>query len=238
MKKNISIALAITFAFGGFNWVSAQTTATGATGTAPTGIRQPLRDARAEMEARTKALRASSTMIQKNLRGEIRDERGNLRASTTEMRSNYRASTTEMVARGKAMAETKQREAAKKQAAMIMNRIDAAIDRVQKLSDRTSARLDKFASTGVNVSSSRGHLAEAKMKLDEARAKSAVIKTAIDAALASQTPKDSMKSVETLVKNETKVLQDAQRHVSQAISSIKSGRDNERHATTTSVKPQ
>jgi len=115
------------------------------------------------------------------------------------------------------------KEAAKKQSMVIVQRIDTAIVRVQKLAERTASRIDKIAAQGGDVTISRGHLANAKVKLDEARAKSAVIKSAIDAALSSQNPKDSIKSIEPLIKDITKVIQGAQHNVSLAISTLKPG---------------
>lgn len=167
---------------------------------------------REEMEARAKALRASTTAANQKIKD------GALK---------------------------KRIEVARKQTELVSKRLEAAIARVQKLSERVAERLTKLEAEGVNTTISRGHLAEAKTKLDEARIKATALKLVIETAFANVTvnasstttpgtaPKNAMKEVQEAVKEVTKVIQEAHKHVALSISTVKPGQNKPRQATTT-----
>ena len=259
MNKNISIVLAVLFAFaGGFNWASAQTTeATSATEVVPAsgiaidepGAQKPKPtpyQTREQMEARTKAPRQTQ--------GTSFGEKARLGATTT---AAMKANREEMEKRAKEMRadvekkratimdeqKKKRLEIARKQTELINKRLEQAIARVQKLSDRVAERLTKLEAEGVTTTVSRGHLAEAKTKLDEARAKAAGVKVAIETAFAGAiatasstpgtAPKNAMKEVQGAVKEVAKLIQEAHKHVALAISTVKPGLNKPRTATTT-----
>lgn len=147
-----------------------------------------------------------------------------LRASTTAARANI-----------KDAAEKRRLEIARKQTELISKRLEAAIVRVQKLSDRVAERLNKLEADGVNVTVSRDYISQAKTKLEEARTKAAAVKLAIETAFASTTPKEAMKGVQDSLKDATKTIHEAQRSVAGAISSAKPGLNRARATTTTST---
>ncbi|MBI5798345.1 MAG: hypothetical protein HZB10_00230 [Candidatus Yonathbacteria bacterium] len=259
MKKNISIAVALLFAFGGVGSAIAQTdgtTSVDATVTTtsvspaptgvddlppkrplpPTGVRPAIRDARAELESRgvrkdTRDMRGEI----RDVRGDLKDMRGDIKGSREEMEARVkelRASSTAVRANIKDEQQKKRLELARKQTEMINKRLEAAIGRVQKLSNRVSERLAKLEADGVDVTVSREHIAEAKTKLDEALTKAAAVKLAIEIAFASATPKDAMKDVQEAVRDAAKTIQEAHRHVALAISTVKPGLNKPRPATT------
>lgn len=201
----------------------------------PPNIRPEVREIRKDIRDESKDMRASTNAAIKEMRGEIKNDREAMEKRAMELR----ASTTMLRANMKDEAMKKRLEVAHKQADLVNNRLQAAIERVQKLSDRVGAALDKFAAQGVDVTVSRGHLADAKIKLDEARTKAAAVKLAIETAFsnitASSTPKDSMKNAQELVKDTVKAIQDAHGKVAEAISSIKPGQNKPRPATTTAA---
>lgn len=253
MNKNISIALVALFALGAIS-VSAETDST-TTGTATTSVRPALRETSDQMEARVKALRASTTLL-KQTQGATFGEKARLASTTAaikgqreeiekrakEVRAEVEKKHTEI----KDEQQKKRFELARKSTELVTKRLDAAIDRVQKLSDRVSAALDKFAAQGVNVTVSRGHLVEANTFLTKARLESATVKLEIETAFASSTPstassttpKDMFKKVQGLVKDTTKTIQEAHSHVALAISTIKPGLNKPRPATTTATTTQ
>ena len=248
MNKNIGIALVVLFALGAIS-ASAETTGTtiaGSVTTTNTGTvglppRPPMppafRDTRTEMEAREKVLRqtqqASFGDRAKEMRGEVKNTREEMEARAKALRASTAAARINM----KDEAQKKRLEIARKQTELVTKRLEAAIERVQKLSDRVTERLNKLEAEGVNVTVSRGHIAEAKVKLEEARTKTAAVKLAIEtifaSATASTTPKDSFKKVQELVKDTVRSIQEAHRHVALAISSVKPGLNKPRPATTT-----
>lgn len=256
MKKNISIALLALLALG-TSVASAQTTNTikcpeltawDGQICRPTGLRIPpvspirqeirevrkdikdtrieIKDVRKGVRNEAKDIRASTTEARKDIRGEMKDNRDEAEARIKALR----ASTTEKRAEIKDEQQKKKLEIAKKQAQLIGHRLDAAVGRVQKLADRVSSALDTLTAKGIDVSASRAALADSKIKLDEAHTKIVAVKSAIDTAFASATPKESLKAVEPLVKEASQSIQDAHRSVAKAISSIKPGQNK---ATTT-----
>ena len=156
------------------------------------------------MEARVNMMHASSTLERKNMRDE-QDKKHFEKVSKTMER--------------------------------IDKRLEAAIDRVQKLSDRVAERLTKLEARGVNVAISREHLMEANTKLNEARAKEATVKllmqTAIVSTATSTDLKNPMKDVHAAAREVRKIIQEAHRHVSLAISTAKSKLPKPTPATTT-----
>lgn len=244
MNKKISLALIALFVLGAMS-ASAQTTDatnTGAVGLPPKPqIAPSFTNTRAQMETREKALRAGTT-VPKQTQGstfgekkrELMEKRAEaLRASTTAARANI-----------KDEAMKKRFAVARKQTELVTKRLEAAIARVQKLSDRVSERLNKLETEGVNVSVSRSHLANAKVKLEEARTKTAAVKLAIEtiyanatatSGAATTTPKHVFKDVQGLVKDATKSIQEAHRDVALAISNVKPGLNKPRPATTTAT---
>ncbi len=202
-----------------------------------------------ELKVSERMLRASTTEMRKDVRGQIRvlqasttearkeiqDNRRMFQASTTEARKEIRdrermlqASTTEMRKKIqdrtnaiKDVAQKKRIERAHQQAHLVGIRLDTATDRIQKISDRVSLALDTLEAKGSDVSISRSHLASAKTNLDEARTKTITVKFEVTTALASQTPKEGLLATEPLIKEAVKNIQDAQNEISQAISIIK-----------------
>lgn len=132
----------------------------------------------------------------------------------------------------------KRLEAARRELTKTIERLNAALDRVQTLADRTNSRLLKLSTEGGNVAVSRKYLADAKVKLDEARAKIAIAKAAGDAALTATQPSKNnaaMKKVESFVKDATKTIQAAQNLVAKAISNLKPGYNRQPSTTTKST---
>ncbi|MGB2580312.1 MAG: hypothetical protein WBC83_01305 [Minisyncoccia bacterium] len=180
-------------------------------------------------------------------RPEIRKEKEgvNNREEMEARAKMLRASTTAANLKIKDVAQKKRIEVARKQTNIVNKRLEAAIDRVQKLSDRVAERLTKLETEGVNTMVSRGHLAEAKTKLDEARIKAATLKLTIETAFANvivnvsstttpgTAPKNAMKDVQEAVKEVAKVIQEAHKHVALSISTVKPGQNKPRPATTT-----
>lgn len=150
-----------------------------------------------------------------------------------------RASSTEARASERTDEQTKRVDEARKEVSKIITHLNAAIDRVQKLSDRTVTRINKVSAEGGDVTASKKYLASAAVKLSEARAKVLTIRTTADAALVpGQAAKDKniMKKLEVLVRDTTKTIDAAHRLVAQAVSSIKPGLNKPRATSTAATK--
>ena len=220
------------------------------------GVRAEMQAARAEMEMRARALRASSTMMMKDMRASttstIKDMRGEFKDMSAGMRMDMetrakamRASTTKAYQMMKEGEGKKHFEYAQKKTHAVVGRLEAAIARVQKLSDRVSERLTKLEAEGVATTASRAHLVEAKAKLSLAAAQTANIKLSIETVLASVTrtasttvksdTKDAFKNIHELVKETTKTIKEAHSHVALAISSVKPGQNKPSKSATTTA---
>ncbi|MDO8603947.1 MAG: fibronectin type III domain-containing protein [bacterium] len=137
--------------------------------------------------------------------------------------------------------ENKEEQRIQKEMKRTVVRLEAAIARVQRLSDRVAERLTKYEARGVNTTASRAHLVEAKSKLALAQVKVQAIKLSIETSFATTTPatatsttaKDTKRAFKTAVKSATETIKEAHQHVALAISSAKPGRNDGSHATTT-----
>ena len=158
---------------------------------------------------------ASSTDEHRMIREEMGQKFKNVRASTTEMRTNI-----------KDEAQKRRFELAHRQTDLIVNKIDTAIDRVQKLSERISGSLDGLESKGVDTASIKEGLVNVNNKLDEARTKSASIKLAMEEAFASETPKESLNAVKDLIKDTQNTIKETFSSLKDIISLVKSNTNN------------
>ncbi len=121
---------------------------------------------------------------------------------------------------------------------LAISRLYAAIDRVQTLADRTKSRIDKLTAQQIDERISLKYLADARLKLDEARAKVAIAKAAQSSiADVGGRPANStaMKNAQSFITDATKLISDAERLVTRAVSNIKPGQ-NKPAATTPKAK--
>lgn len=209
-------------------------------------LRAEVKDNRMQAKTELGALRASTTVIIKDMRNEMRaafasttpPQRKDMRQQFEEQAKELRASTTAARQGIKDEALKNRLDIAHKQTDIVNARLDAAIVRIQTLEDRTGVALTNLAAKGVNVDASRAKLTEAATKLDSARTQVAAIKLAFESAFASSTPKIALDAVQPLVKEATKTIQAAHDLVAQAISLVKPGLNKERPATTTATTTQ
>lgn len=209
-----------------------------ATGTAQ--MKADAQRARAEMEMRAKAMRASTTAAIKDMRGEFKENHAEMRMEIEARAKALRASTTKAIGMMKDGDQKKRFEHASKKAHAVVERLNAAIARVQKLSDRVAERLTKLEAEGVVTTAARAHLTEAKIALSLAATQTANIKLSIETTLAGAATsttkteaKEAFKQTHELVKDATKTIKEAHNHVALAISSIKPGQNKPRPGTTT-----
>ncbi|OGF82118.1 hypothetical protein A3B18_03350 [Candidatus Giovannonibacteria bacterium RIFCSPLOWO2_01_FULL_46_13] len=101
-------------------------------------------------------------------------------------------------------------------------RIEAAIERLEKLAERIESRIEKMEERGVDVAKAKTELAEAEVKITEAKTAFADAKAKLEAALSSETPKESFKQVrEGLVKGVVEKIKAAHQALVEAIRALK-----------------
>lgn len=117
-------------------------------------------------------------------------------------------------------------------AARTIKRLEAAVERLAKLSDRLESRLNKLSEGGVDVSKSRGLLTEARAKIAEAKSKIAEAKASIETAVSSDSPKEAFQKVREITGGANEKLKEAHKALVRAISSA-SAKGGLKKATTT-----
>ena len=80
-------------------------------------------------------------------------------------------------------------------AANMSNRMEAAVTRLQNVTDRLTSRLNKMEEQGINVSDARAELVKAQTKLDEATQNLASIDTEVNAFVGSATPRENWQNL-------------------------------------------
>lgn len=231
------------------------TTNSGVRDTSSYEVKMEMQNRRTEMEERAKAMRqtqgatfgekasrASTTAAIKDMRGDYKENHAAMRVEMEARAKALRASTTKAHMMMKDGDQKKRFEHASQKAGAVVERLNAAIARIQKLSDRVSERLTKLEAEGVLTAAARAHLVEAKASLALASTQVSSIKLSIETTLAGAATstvksesKDAFKQAHELVKGATKTIKEAHNHVALAISSIKPGQNKPRPATTTSA---
>jgi len=204
-----------------------------APGMQPAPMKAPLMQQMKGIRPEANTMRATTTTMPKNIREENMVNREEMERRAKEMRASSTVAREAM----KDEMMKKRIEIARKQTELVTKRLEAAIERIQKLSDRVSERLTKFEAEGVNVTVSRGHIEEATSALDDARTKLSAVKLSVESVFtATSTPNDALKGLQGVVREATKAVQIAQRNVAEAISSVKPGFNKPRPATTPAVE--
>src|SRR3989337_2070461 len=112
------------------------------------------------------------------------------------------------------------KEIIKRQAEMMFQRIEAAIERLKKLGDRIGERIVKLKEKGINTTKAETHLGMAK--------------TAAQGAIESETPKEAFAAVRTHVEQARDAAKKAHRTLVDSIVALK-GKSGDKTATTTAT---
>ncbi len=236
MKKNIFIVSTL-FLAGVAISVNAQTANTGVSSSSTvldtstsssTSISSEKRQYKpTQIERKTQrgvdqTVQAEKKYMRNDIKNERKDARGDMKDARKEVRDEQRGD---------------RLEAFKRYVEITIKRLEAWVDREKKLIERVTSRIDKLASQNVDVTVARRHIKEATEKLTVAQAKIADIKLipmpVIDATTTDKPLKDTKEKILNLVKEAKKAVQEAHKHISIAVSSLKPGTNKDRTVKTT-----
>jgi chromosome segregation ATPase len=124
-------------------------------------------------------------------------------------------------------------------ASRVMDRIEAAFNRIDNLIERIGKLADRLEDKGRDVASVRAKLNEAKQSVTTGRAELAKIETNINATLASSTasttPKESLRSIHTSIKQAAGYVRTAHAKTVEALKAIGTIPGAKDKATTTTA---
>ena len=118
----------------------------------------------------------------------------------------------------------------------VIERFNAAIERLDKISGRIESRIGKLEAEGVDESNAKGLLVIAKAKLDIARVSVANISIAVNNAItASSTLKMNYPAVKNVVEKAKADLKNAHRALIDVVKNIKPGKNKNQTSTSTAT---
>jgi len=117
--------------------------------------------------------------------------------------------------------EERRREIIKAYMERILTRLNAAIERLEKIGDRLSSRLDKLEEKGVDVSAARALLENARQANNNAKEDLVLIKNSLDAVLEGDNPKTAFEDVRALLEEAKTSVREAHKALVEAIKTAK-----------------
>lgn len=183
--------------------------------------------AKAELEAKKKELEDKKESIKSEieskreaLKEEVENRKDSIKNSVEERRQN---------------AVNKIKERIDQFLQDVAERFEAAINRLEKLSDRISSRINKLEAEKIDVSKAKELLIIAKAKIDIAKTSAGNITIASSTATTTVALKESFKSLKTIIETAKKDIKAAHAALIDVVKNLKPGRNNDKTATTTSA---
>lgn len=184
-----------------------------------------IKDAAQTTRENVKAV-ASTTRMEVKTRVEAGAE--NIRALIGERKEEARAEMEEKREELQARAEAAKEKAAERWSAAIQNhvrviveRLTAAIDRLDTLAARTEDRIEKLQAEGYAMTESVALMTEARADIRVASDDVAAVSVAIEAALSSETPKEKMADVRAAIKKAVESIKVAKDSLMEVLKSIR-----------------
>lgn len=172
-----------------------------------------------------RAQEAREKMMEKREdRMENREERMEKREERMENKEERMASTT-------AQREEKRDAKILAYTEKMVERLTAALDRIDRLTERVSSRIAKFSASGANTVKASQLLVVAKEKAVKARAEVAKVMPAVIVALAGDTPKESFKDAREVIKTAVEAIKSAHAALVDVIEELK-GKKSDKATTT------
>lgn len=198
-------------------------------------IRADIKANRDAIKTEVQIKRASTTEIRgdrKEVREEMREDRKDARASSSEVRKEVRASTT--AARKDARRENVEKNISS-HASRMTERLNAAVDRFEKIIVRLDSRIAKLKAEGKVTTDAEKFEAEAKVSIASAKSSIATIPDVLAAALAREKLAGSFGDLEKLAISIRKDLISAHKSLVSAVTSLKTLGGDTNVRTNTSV---
>jgi len=161
---------------------------------------------------------SSATGTRQNRLQNVKDRAQNLREKAQEKRENLQ----EKAAERKAKLEGRRVQNIRKFFSKMGRRLEAALGRLENITERIASRIKKFEERGANVTEAKTSLEEARARIAEAKAAFEDAKSKLEGVLNSDDPKVAFKEVrEGLVKGVAEKIKAAHQALVAAIRALK-----------------
>lgn len=176
-----------------------------------------------ETDARTGVSTSADLQMQKEKR--LMEARANLEEKKEEMetrRENLKTNLEEKRMEIKKKLDEGVKERITKHARMIIARMKATIERVERLTDRLESRLEKMSEKGMDVSEAKRFLATARTEIGNAKNVQTGLEASLKLTLESDTPKETFtETFRTSIEQIKTSLKNAHRALTNAVISLK-----------------
>lgn len=160
---------------------------------------------------------ASSSEERKNIIGGMKDRlkafRTDVRSDRKEMREDFKEDRMEL--------KTERQRIAAKHFNLVIRRLTTALEYFTKILARIDSRIEKLKARGVDVVIAASASETAHLSIDDARAAIVNAQAAIDAAVASEAPRDHLPKIREAVKVAIEAVKKARRAITDAILALK-----------------
>lgn len=168
------------------------------------------------------------------MKEEFKERRANIASTTKERKDELKTRFEERRERIAASAK----ERAKAHMGRVVKRLEAAVERFLKLAERIASRIEKLSAAGIDMTKAKELLATAEAKIAEADRAVATLKSAIDAALAGENPREVFAEVKEKVRLAIEAVKEAHRALVAAIREVKAKGGVRADSAATSVDTQ
>ncbi len=176
-------------------------------------VQNNLQEKKADIKSNIQEKRASSTEIRTKIKANVEERR----ASSTEKRAELQGRRQENVEKIK----TQVRERMQKFIGVIIERLEAAVLRMEKLIERLSSRIVKLKEKGVDTLKAEEYLTAAKTDVEQARTIIEGIPVALEDALLSEELRGSFEGIRGLIQNVKEEVRSAHENIKNAVKTLK-----------------
>ena len=176
-------------------------------------IQNNLQEKRTDIKSNILEKRASSSETRIKVKANIEGKR----ASSTEKRAELQERRQENVEKIK----TQVRERMRKFIGVIIERLEAAVLRMEKLIERISSRIEKLKEKGVDTLKAEEYLEAAKTDVGQARTIIEGIPAALEDALLSEELRGSFEGIRELIQNVKEEVRSAHENIKNAVKTLK-----------------
>ena len=130
----------------------------------------------------------------------------------------------------------KSKERIRTYASLMVNRFEAAVERLNILSERIDGRIIKLEAEGIDVRQAKDLMATAKSKIVTAKTEVQHIESALTMILTSDTPREALNSAKKLIDTTRDSVKSAHAALVDVVNSLKPGQNRDKSGTATTTE--
>jgi len=222
-KISLLVALSVSFVFmiGFADTTQAEESRRDATFSAPKIKIQSFVDKIVPREIRVGGVKSTTTATRRNTRNATTTTGQTVKDRTQERRVKLIEEAKKRTAERREKLAEKAKERIKAYAERIIKRMNAALDRLEKIGNRVETRLDKLEEKGVDVLEARTLLEQSRREIADSRDFIAEIESKMQTASTSDNPREAMETIRGLLKEARESIKGAHKALVEAIKAAK-----------------